>query len=244
MPPSNTPSKSPRSPFPSDVLNEQEESSWETVTDDSDEWAGIRDYIAKYYPFGAKPTTEDLYSIGFGYGGYRAIHLGEVFEERYKVIHKLGFGDTCTVWLCRDLQKSAWVTLRVVTANLSVADPYKTIKDALQGVQQRDVSAAHIILPTDEFLVDGHGEDMHYCAVFPFLGPPLSYMRSILDGAPDLLERLLGFCHQAVEAMCFLHKHGICHGGKHFHALAQNYVNQIYDRFQTRQHPGQAERTR
>lgn len=186
------------------------------MTDDSDEWTGIRDYLSKHYPFAIGGVTEDLYSIGFGYGGYRAIHLGEVFKERYKVIHKLGFGDTCTVWLCRDLQKGVWVALRVVIARLSVADPYKIIKDALQGVQERDIRAAHIILPTDEFFVDGYEEDRHYCAVFPFLGPPLECVRSILDGAPDLDQRLLRFCHKAVEAMCFLHKHGICHGGKSF----------------------------
>ena len=194
MAPSNTPNEASHSPLSSGVSSAQEESSWESVTEGSnDEWDGILDYLSQNYPFGGGELTEDLYSIGFGGGGYR---------------------DTCTVWLCRDQQKGAWVALRVVIGKISVVDPYKTIKDGLQGVQQNDIRAAHIILPTDEFFVDGHGEDRHYCAVFPFFGPPLTHIRSILDGAPDLQERLLGFCHQAVEAMCFLHKHGICHGGK------------------------------
>ena len=37
-------------------------------------------------------------------GGYHPVHLGDVFCERYRVIHKLGFGTYSTVWLARDLQ--------------------------------------------------------------------------------------------------------------------------------------------
>lgn len=32
------------------------------------------------------------------------VHIGEVFQQRYQVIGKLGFGANSTVWLCRDLQ--------------------------------------------------------------------------------------------------------------------------------------------
>jgi hypothetical protein len=34
------------------------------------------------------------------------VHLGEVFQSRYQVVAKLGFGVYSTVWLCRDLQLS------------------------------------------------------------------------------------------------------------------------------------------
>ena len=39
-------------------------------------------------------------------GGYHPVHLGDVFCERYRVIHKLGFGTYSTVWLARDLQST------------------------------------------------------------------------------------------------------------------------------------------
>lgn len=32
------------------------------------------------------------------------VQLGQVFESRYQVVAKLGFGTTSTVWLCRDLK--------------------------------------------------------------------------------------------------------------------------------------------
>jgi non-specific serine/threonine protein kinase len=37
-------------------------------------------------------------------GGYHPVHLGDVFKDgRYKVIRKLGYGGTSTVWLANDL---------------------------------------------------------------------------------------------------------------------------------------------
>lgn len=32
------------------------------------------------------------------------VHVGEVFESRYKVLVKLGYGSVSTAWLCRDLR--------------------------------------------------------------------------------------------------------------------------------------------
>ena len=36
--------------------------------------------------------------------GFYPVQLGEIFNERYQVLAKLGFGTTSTVWLCRDLE--------------------------------------------------------------------------------------------------------------------------------------------
>ena len=40
-------------------------------------------------------------------GGYHPVHLGDVYDGRYKVIHKLGFGTYSTVWLARDIKCTA-----------------------------------------------------------------------------------------------------------------------------------------
>jgi hypothetical protein len=34
---------------------------------------------------------------------YYPVRIGEVFNDRYRVVGKLGFGSSTTVWLCRDL---------------------------------------------------------------------------------------------------------------------------------------------
>lgn len=36
-------------------------------------------------------------------GGYHPVVIGDVFDNRYRVIRKLGWGHFSTVWLCRDI---------------------------------------------------------------------------------------------------------------------------------------------
>lgn len=35
---------------------------------------------------------------------YYPVRIGDVFQDRYKVLSKLGFGANSTVWFCRDLR--------------------------------------------------------------------------------------------------------------------------------------------
>jgi serine/threonine protein kinase len=37
-------------------------------------------------------------------GGYHPVHLGDVFDDRYVVVRKLGYGQYSTVWLARDMR--------------------------------------------------------------------------------------------------------------------------------------------
>lgn len=41
--------------------------------------------------------------VGYKAEKFYPVRLGEVFESRYQVVAKLGFGTASTVWLCRDL---------------------------------------------------------------------------------------------------------------------------------------------
>jgi serine/threonine-protein kinase SRPK3 len=36
-------------------------------------------------------------------GGYHPVHLGEIFNDEYQIISKLGYGVYSTVWLAKDL---------------------------------------------------------------------------------------------------------------------------------------------
>lgn len=45
-------------------------------------------------------SEEDLYQ--YRKGGYHPVSLGDVFNDRYEVVRKLGFGQNATVWLSFD----------------------------------------------------------------------------------------------------------------------------------------------
>lgn len=40
----------------------------------------------------------------YRFGGYHPVRLGDIYNSRYKVVRKLGYGQNSTVWLALDLQ--------------------------------------------------------------------------------------------------------------------------------------------
>ena len=47
-------------------------------------------------------------------GGYHHVRVGDVYNSRYKVLHKLGWGYFSTVWLVWDTKESRYGALKVV----------------------------------------------------------------------------------------------------------------------------------
>lgn len=72
----------------------------------------------KYFPF-ELGESEDLEN--YTPGGFHPVHLGDVYDGQYRVVHKLGFGGFSTVWLARDFSASRWVALKIVAARESPA---------------------------------------------------------------------------------------------------------------------------
>jgi serine/threonine protein kinase len=56
-------------------------------------------------------------------GGYYPVRLGEIFNGRYHVIRKVGWGHFSTVWLCWDTTDKRFVALKIVKSaeNYSVS---------------------------------------------------------------------------------------------------------------------------
>lgn len=54
----------------------------------------------KYLPF-ELGECEDLEN--YEPGGFHPVHLGDVYDDQYRVVHKLGFGGFSTVWLARNV---------------------------------------------------------------------------------------------------------------------------------------------
>lgn len=142
-------------------------------------------------------------------GGFHPIHLGDVLgpDDRYRVIHKLGYGGFGTVWLCRDTKNSTYVAVKVMIADVT---PEKVPDLALINLDKSIPGAEYIGIPLDNFEVAGPN-GTHQCIVLPVLGPCVSPSLWLkLDQEPAIVLRKMA--HQATQALNFLHKNNLCHG--------------------------------
>jgi hypothetical protein len=112
------------------------------------------------------------------------------------------------VWLCRDTEKSAYVAVKVHVASVIADD---MMEKRLAALDQSAQASVYLALPIDNFTIQGPN-GTHECLVSALLGPPVSpdlWLNMEQDPNPILRK----FGHQAVLALDFLHKNGICHGG-------------------------------
>ena len=63
--------------------------------------------------------SDDEGEESYKQGGYHPVNIGEIYNDRYKVLSKLGWGHFSTVWLCEDLRgetitgKTCYVALKI-----------------------------------------------------------------------------------------------------------------------------------
>jgi serine/threonine protein kinase len=57
--------------------------------------------------------SDDEGAEGYRKGGYHVVTIGEVYNGRYRVMAKLGWGHFSTVWLCQDMNFNRFVAMKV-----------------------------------------------------------------------------------------------------------------------------------
>ncbi|KIX91893.1 uncharacterized protein Z520_12398 [Fonsecaea multimorphosa CBS 102226] len=147
--------------------------------------------------------------VGYKAENFYPVRLGEVFESRYQVVAKLGFGTASTVWLCRDLHENALVTLKVCivgeddTQELAISHHIKSINAEHPGKERLRGSL-------DDFRIRGpYG--FHQCLVFETLGVTLTNLRDLFENRAlekTLLQKVL---FMIVTGLDFLHQAGVVH---------------------------------
>jgi serine/threonine protein kinase len=95
-------------------------------------------------------------------GGYHPIAIGDVLANRYRIVHKLGFGTYSTVWLAQDQQQTAYVAVKVSTADT----PHHEVEilNALAHFQPDHPGRTAIPVIHDQFRLQGPNGD-HRCSV-------------------------------------------------------------------------------
>ncbi|POR35272.1 Uncharacterized protein TPAR_04552 [Tolypocladium paradoxum] len=124
------------------------------------------------------------------------VQIGHVFNSRYRVVAKLGFGAGSTVWLCRDQETNSHVALKLCTLEqrspgfgaLPQAEIEKAVSALFNSAQVEHPGIRNLRLLSDHFTVKGP-RGMHQCLVYPPLGTTLTELRNLLPGRslPKLL---------------------------------------------------------
>ncbi|CAB1440933.1 unnamed protein product [Pleuronectes platessa] len=133
-------------------------------------------------------------------GGYYPVKTGDLFNGRYHVVRKLGWGHFSTVWLCWDLQKKRFVALKVVKSASHYTETALDEIKLLRCVRDSDPSDPYrqtIVQLIDDFKISGVN-GVHVCMVLEVLGHQLlkwiiksNYMGLPLVSVKTILKQVL-----------------------------------------------------
>ncbi|KAL2068500.1 hypothetical protein VTL71DRAFT_14837 [Oculimacula yallundae] len=146
-------------------------------------------------------------------GGHHPVHLGDLLDGHYKVIHKLGSGGYANVWLCSDDTSISprYLAVKIIMAEGSTTDcPELHVNKLVELGLGSGTLSEHFCLPLHTFDIDGPNGH-HYCFVYPVLGPRVSRLLNI-ESSMDPGSVLRKLSLQVSQALSILHSHGFCHG--------------------------------
>lgn len=85
------------------------------INDDKEHHGEEEQENTSYHSDAGSDITDSDFEGHDGYkrGGYHPVHVGEIYNNRYIVLRKLGWGHFSTVWLCDDTHTKAKVALKV-----------------------------------------------------------------------------------------------------------------------------------
>ena len=106
---------------------------------------------------------------GYNAEHYYPVSIGQVFNDRYQTIGKLGYGSASTVWLCRDLCKPGKYTALKVYINRSKVHRELPIYEHINSLRSEHQGRDHVRKLLETFSIKGpHGT--HICLVHEPLG--------------------------------------------------------------------------
>ncbi|KAJ8047608.1 SRSF protein kinase 2 [Holothuria leucospilota] len=140
-------------------------------------------------------------------GGYHPVKIGDLFNSRYHVVRKLGWGHFSTVWLAWDLKGKRYVALKVVKSAQHYTETALDEIKLLKCVRESDVEdpfRSQVVQLLDDFKVSGVN-GTHVCMVFEVLGHNLlkPIIQSRYMGLP--VPTVKSVIRQTLEGVEYLH---------------------------------------
>ncbi|EFR04265.1 CMGC/SRPK protein kinase [Nannizzia gypsea CBS 118893] len=170
-------------------------------------------------------------------GGYHPISVGDLLNNRYRVVPKLGHGTFSTIWLSCDEQQAAYVAVKV-----SAADSTPRDADVLRTIAASSSYLDHpgrTMIPTvkDQFELQGPN-GCHRCYV---MTPARCSLSEATLFRLFTIETARSLVAQLVLAVAYTHNQGFVHGSIHLgnallrlpSSLNQLSVEQLYEKFGT-----------
>ncbi|XP_060629168.2 SRSF protein kinase 1 isoform X1 [Anolis sagrei] len=140
-------------------------------------------------------------------GGYHLVKIGDLFNGRYHVIRKLGWGHFSTVWLSWDIQAKRFVAMKVVKSaenyTETALDEIKLLK-SVRNTDPDDPNRERVVQLLDDFKISGVNGS-HICMVFEVIGHHLLkwIIKSNYQGLPLLcVKRII---QQVLQGLDYLH---------------------------------------
>ncbi|XP_041047798.1 SRSF protein kinase 2-like [Carcharodon carcharias] len=140
-------------------------------------------------------------------GGYHPVKLGDIFNGRYQVVRKLGWGYYSTVWLCWDLLKNKFVAVKVAKSGRGFSEAAQDEIRLLKCVRwknSKDPGKERIVQLLDDFIIVG-SNGLYVCLVIELLGDHLHHwiLRSKRQGLPMTCVKKI--IQQVLQGLNYLH---------------------------------------
>ena len=153
----------------------------------------------------------------YRFGGFHPLHIGDkIAEGRYEIVHKLGYGGCCTVWLARDHHSRRYVKLKVMTS--STFSNCKEVEH-IQYLQMGDGEKSehpgkrYISSLLDTFSFEDPS-GCHRCMVTEVYGSSLDYTKALASTAQFEADVARAIAARTLLGLAYIHSKGMIHGGE------------------------------
>ncbi|KAI6353589.1 hypothetical protein MCOR25_008928 [Pyricularia grisea] len=161
------------------------------------------------------------------------VHIGDVLNDRYQVITKLGYGSVSTLWLAKDLHEHRYVTLKVFVHGESSAEfnCYYHFHSGLVCESHR--GRLSIRIAESRFQVEGPG-GTHDVFVLKPLGLSVRSLQLQLNKRVLKESNALAIAQDILVALDYLHNHAKIihsdvHGGNILLEFGNEYSVKLYE---------------
>ncbi|GMS90126.1 hypothetical protein PENTCL1PPCAC_12301, partial [Pristionchus entomophagus] len=138
-------------------------------------------------------------------GGFHPVSIGDVFNGKYRVIRKIGWGYFSTVWQCEETDKRRSVAVKIVRADhTESAEKEMKVLECIRDGDSTDPHRDKVVQLLDSFSISGVNGN-HVCMVLEKLECNLLKLiiRSNYEGLE--IEIVKNITRQILEGLDYIH---------------------------------------